>query len=177
MSHAPLSPGPAGHGYALTRSRPNADRTTATVIGWVSVLLVPVAGVVAMAADQQTGWGLFFYILALAPCQAVAHVVVATMFHIARSKAPDRPVAPWIPLAYSVYLLAFLTASFLLLDTGSTPEHYSPWRESAGALVTPLIIVSLIAFLAMAVLVVIDLVRSVKAQAAAHYPPPVATSR
>lgn len=149
------------------RPRTNPGRIAAIVIAWVSVVLVPAAGVVAMAIDQQAGWVLFIYIVGLGPLQAVAHVALAVMLGVARSAAPGRSVSPWMPMAYMTYLLTFLASSFLILDAGDTPEYYSPWRESASAAVLPLFIVSVAAFLAMFGLVILDLLNSKRAQATA----------
>lgn len=120
-----------------------------------------------MAANQQAFWALLSYAMVIAPWQAVAHIVIAIIFQVARLMAPERPVPRWIPLAYTVYLLTFLTASFLLIDIVDIPGYYAPWREAANAAVTPLFDVSLAGFLALAVLVIIDLIRSVRARAAA----------
>lgn len=177
MSAAPVSPIPPAPGLVYPRPRTNPARTVLTAVGWASVVLVPAAGLWAMVADQKAGWVAFIFIIALGPCQAVVHLIIAVMLQVARSKAPDRRVRPWIPLAYVVYVVGFLAASFLVLDAGDTPEYYAPWRESAAVAVEPLMGVSFLAFLALFVLTIIDLVGANMAQAAAHNPYLVAPPR
>ncbi|SDM32321.1 hypothetical protein SAMN04487766_101365 [Actinomyces ruminicola] len=164
-------PGPPGPGFVSTRPRANAGRVTALIVGWASVVLVPVAGVVSMVADNKAGWGAFVYIIAVGPCQAIVHIVLAVLFQVAQSNARERPVSPWIPLAYAVYLLAFLGASFLFLDAGDTPVYYSPWRESADLVVMPLIRVSVAALVLLFAFTVVDLAASFKARDTTQYRP------
>lgn len=178
MSGAVMFPRPEGPEAADALPRPNPGRIATTVVGWASIVLVPAAGVVAMLVDDKAGWLAFIYIIVLGPGQALAHVAIAVLLQIAYSKAPQRPVTPWLPLAYAVYLLAFVAASFLVLDVGDTPVYYSPWRRSAAAVVEPLLGLALCGFIALFVLVVVDLVRASKAQIVPiHSLPPTAPPR
>lgn len=166
MSGAFSHPGPAGPpGTTYARPRPNPGRTAAVVIAWVSVVLVPVAGFVAMVIDREAGWLMLTYVAGVGPLQALAHLTLAIMLGAARSAAPQRPVSPWIPVAYAVYVPTFLAAAYLILDFGDTPVSHTPWRESAEIAVLPLLVVSAAAFLALVVLVVLDLIRARKTRA------------
>ena len=119
-----------------------------------------------MSADGLAGLGVLVYLVTIGAVQGAAHIVLAVMCQVARTKAPDRPVPSSIVKAYAVYLLGFLGACLIFDDAGDVSMPHSPLRDVA---VVPLSLVSIAALLTLFVLVAVDLSYAKDAAAEREY--------